>query len=213
MLGSAGRLAMSDTLQGALAVTVVRSCYMLKLVNIDTLEIVNSHRPRMAEYVMFNPFVKYLTPSRRILKISNHKDVVEITSPKGGIVNIAVADPEKLMMRGSFICSKKRKTFVVASLVGVTTRFYNDGSGSSHICVRPFYHSWPRFTAVVKQVLGANTLYFRSCSGGIVFGTGSDDSHGPAVIHGKSTVCAPIRSAKLPVHEKSTSFRSLPLLC
>lgn len=97
--------------------------------------------------------------------MSNHQDVVKITSPPGGIVNITAADPSDLRIAKDYVFSKEHNAFVVASLTGVTTFFSNDG-GFREICIMPFLHSWPRFTAVLGSVFGTDSLYFRSWRGG-----------------------------------------------
>ena len=144
---------------------------------------------------------------RRILKISNHGDVVEIECPRGGIMNIAVADPFRLKVLRNYISWKEHRSFVVASLTGVTTGFSNDANQPCHISVKPFFHSWPRFTAVVKEVCKAEYLFFSTSEGGIVFRTGCPDARRPRVIHEKKKKCAPIENGMLRLHEKSKFMR------
>lgn len=147
--------------------------------------------------------IYFLTRSRHILHISNHQDVVQITSPPGGILNISVADPSTLKMVGPYVGAVEHESFVVASITAVTV-FYNNGSnGICEICERPFFHNWPRFTAVLASVLGVKALHFHSWKGGIVFATSYGNSGGPKVIHRKNKNCAPIGSALLPSDSRS----------
>jgi len=145
-----------------------------------------------------------LTCDRRILQISNHQDVVQITSPPGGILNIAVADPTDLNSTKGYITSNSHNSFVVASITAVTTYFSNNSNGMREICVKPFFHSWPRLTAVLGHVFGTETVHFCSWENGIVFGTGMYESRGPRLFPDRRNKCnAPIAGATLPKSEES----------
>ena len=122
-------------------------------------------------------------------------------------MNIAVADPSSLTILDSFLVSKKHKMFTVSSLVGVTTHFSNPPSTIHQICIKPFFHSWPRFTAVIASVFNARSLFIRTWKDGVVFGTGVYDSRGPRVYPGKKdTVRAPIAGANLGKADVSEYF-------
>ena len=103
-----------------------------------------------------------LTLHRRILRASNHEDVTEIDRPLGGIVNIAVAEPSRFRVLRHYISSKEHGAFVLASLTGVVTGFSNDVDKPCYINVKPFFHSWPRFAAVLKGVCEADSLFFHT---------------------------------------------------
>ena len=119
---------------------------------------------------------------------------------------MSVADPSKFCDIGGYVCAKEHKSFVVATLTGVCTYFSNQEGPVRQICVKPFFHSWPRFVAVIGSVVGADRLHFRTWREGVVFGTGLYDSRGRKVYHQKGKVSAPIEGAMLPVHEESESF-------
>lgn len=140
---------------------------------------------------------------RRILHISNHKDTVEINSPPGGVVNIAVAEPSKLTEIGGYVCAVEHHSFIISTLMGVCTYFDNEKGSIRQICIKPFFHSWPRFIAVIGSILGSERLRFRTWRNGVVFGTGIYDSHGRKVFHKKGKVCTLIDGAMLPPSENS----------
>ena len=122
---------------------------------------------------------------------------------------MAVANPSDLTVLNNYIGWAERKCFVVASLTAVTTYFNNTSTGVRQICVKPFFHSWPRFTAVLGAVMEADKLHFQSWKNGITFGTGIGSSRGPRVYHRKGKCNAPIDGAILPAGEASTFFASL----
>ena len=77
-------------------------------------------------------------------------------------------------MINGYVGSSKYNTFAVGSLMGITT-FFSDGSGPGgihEICIKPFFHSWPRFTALLGKVYGSDALHFRLWKGGVVFANG-----------------------------------------
>jgi hypothetical protein len=209
---STGRLAEAKILEGILAVTSRREVYGNQLIDIEMLDVLQTHRPLIAKYVAASPFIFCdLTCCRRILQISNHQDVIQVTSPRGGIINIAVADPTSLIDIRGYIYSKATNQTAFASLTAVTTFFSNSSNGMREICVKPFFHSWPRFTAVLGEVFGAKALHFRSWENGIVFGTGMFGSRGPKVFPcGKDKSHAPIYGATL---SKNDNSRYLPDFC
>lgn len=200
---STGHLAKVNILKGVLAVMMVQHGFVTLLENIEMLDILRSHRPKVAEYVRRLFFCNWLIQCRRILRISNHEDVRKITSPPDGIVNIVIANPTKLQLINNYICSKAHNVFIVASLTAVTTYFCNHPNGIRGVCVKPFFHSWPRFVAIIGSVLGSSTLHFRSWHGGIVFGVATTSSHGPRIYQYKGKYSAPINGAMIPVHEPS----------
>lgn len=152
------------------------------------------------------PYI-WLTQTRRILCISNHEDVRKITSPPDGIINIAVADLANLQLINNYICSKANNIFIVVSLTAVMTYFCDDPNRIRGVCVKPFFHSWPRFTAVVGSVLGCSTLHFRSWQRGIFFGISSSSSQGPRLYQHRGKYCAPISGTMLPLHGSSNPSR------
>lgn len=76
------------------------------------------------------------------------------------------------------------------------------------MAVKPFSHSWPRFAAVIKHVLDADTLFFLTREDGIVFGTGIPGERGPHVYHGKEGIGAPVRSGMLRSQDKGRPILS-----
>lgn len=118
-------------------------------------------------------------------------------------MNMAVADPSKFKLINGYVSSVDHNIFVVASLTAVTTYFNNSSSGIRQICVKPFFHSWPRFTAVIGKILGADVLHFRTWENGVLFGMGMYHSRGPRVNRSMGGACAPIQGAILPTHEDS----------
>ena len=151
----------------------------------------------------------WLTQTRRILCILNHEDVQKITSPPDGIINITIADLAKLQLINNYICSKAHNIFIVVSLTAVTTYFCNDPSGIHGVCVKPFFHSWLRFTTVIGSVLGCSTLHFHSWHCGIFFGICSSSSQVPRLYQRRGKYCAPISGTMLPLHESSKSSLSI----
>lgn len=148
----------------------------------------------------------FLISPRRILKISNHNDVIAIKTPPGGIVNLAVANPAQLTVLGNYVCSSEHMTFVVSSLAGVLTFFNNERGRVCRMAVKPFTHSWPRFAAVVKQVLAANALLFLTREDGIEFCTGVPGERGPRVFKSKHGISAPIHTGMLRNQDKGRSL-------
>jgi hypothetical protein len=117
---------------------------------------------------------------------------------------MAAADPENMTVSYTYLSSVKHNSFVVASLTGVTTYFNNSPCKTREICIKPFFHSWPRFTTVIGKVVGADVLHFRSWQGGVSFGTGSTNSCGARVFPGKGNqIRAPINGGILPAREES----------
>lgn len=154
---------------------------------------------------LYPPLFCSLICDRRILQISNHQDVVQINLPRGGILNISVADPDDFNDTKGYITSNKHNMFVVSSITAVTTYFSNGSNGMREICVKPFFHSWPRFTAVLGHVFGTKVIHFRSWENGIVFGTGMFDSCGPRLFPDRwDKTHAPIAGAVLPKSEESS---------
>lgn len=120
-------------------------------------------------------------------------------------MNVAVADPTEFQDCKGYLTSNSHNSFVVASITAVTTFFSNSGNGMREICVKPFFHSWPRFTAVLGHVFGAETIHFRSWENGIVFGTGMFDSRGPYRLFPdeRKKTHAPIEGATLSKSDES----------
>jgi hypothetical protein len=114
-------------------------------------------------------------------------------------VNIGVADPATLKtVDGGLVASVKYNSFVVGSLTGVTSYFSNGPGRIRGICVKPFFHSWPRFAGVLGQVFGTEKLYFPSWKGGVVFATGCCKSQGATACPDKHYgVHAPISGSNL----------------
>ena len=129
---------------------------------------------------------------------------MKILSPRGGIVNVAVANPLKLKSIDGYVGSVEHDSFIVGSLTGMTTFFENRPGKIRQICIKPFLHSWPRFCAVLGQVFGAEVLHFRSWKDGVVFGTGMFGGRGPRVHpQRKNKSHAPILGGNLPNGEAS----------
>jgi hypothetical protein len=121
-------------------------------------------------------------------------------------VNIAVADPSMFKFQKGYLISDQPRSFVFGSLTGVTTFFNNESHiGFREICIKPFFHNWPRFTAVLGSVLDTDLLYFRTWKGGIVFGVGQSSSCGWKVTRSMDPACAPINGAILPISDESWS--------
>ena len=100
-----------------------------------------------------------------------------IKSPKGGFVNVALADPSSLSSDASgYLLSKQRKSWVVSTLLGQTTHF--SASDIRQICIAPFAQGWHRFAAVLAKVYGQDVLFFQSFRGGITFSTNRFKSSG-----------------------------------
>lgn len=119
-------------------------------------------------------------------------------------MNIAVADPTEFKDSKGYVTSISHNTFVVASITAVATFFSNSPNGMHEICVKPFFHSWPRFTAVLGKVFGATAVHFRSWENGIVFGTGMYETRGLRLFpDGRKKTNAPIAGAALPKSEES----------
>ena len=123
-------------------------------------------------------------------------------------MNIAVAEPSRFRVLRHYISSKEHGAFVLASLTGIVTGFSNDVDKPCYINVKPFFHSWPRFAAVLKGVCEADSLFFHTSQGGIVFGTCCPDVQRPRVFHQEGKNCAPIKSGMLRSRERS-KFRCL----
>lgn len=150
--------------------------------------------------------------ARRILQVSNHLDVVKITSPPGGIVNITAADPKKFKVMKDYVFSTEHNAFIVASLTGVTTYFSNV-PGFREVCVLPFLHSWPRFGAVLGRIFRTDKLYFRTWNNGVVFGAGMWKGCGLKVFpSSNSKGHAPIAGAILSRETDSQSFPSFTMV-
>jgi hypothetical protein len=139
-----------------------------------------------------------------LLKCTSHSDNTTIKSPKGGIVNVALADPSSFSVHAGSgqLWSEKHRSWVLSSLVGQTTYF--SPSDIRQICVTPFSHGWYRFVAVLATVYGQRSLYFPSFKGGITLGTNRYDSNGfgTTARQGKAHV-APIIGSVLKQGEKS----------
>lgn len=118
------------------------------------------------------------TIGRRILQISNHQDVLNMRTLPGGIVNLSLADPTKLKLFKGLVSSRENNSFVVGTLSGITTLFVNGLDDLREICVKPFFHSWPRFAAVLGSVCNADAVYFRTWQNGVVFGSGIFEPRG-----------------------------------
>lgn len=111
---------------------------------------------------------------------------------------MAVADPAKFHLINGHVASVEHGIFTVGSLIGTTTFFENIPLGSREICIKPFFHSWPRFVAVLAKISGAEILHFRSWMDGVVFGTGTQKGRGPRVTPNKRDKShAPILGANL----------------
>jgi hypothetical protein len=108
----------------------------------------------------------------------SHIDNTTIKSPKGGIINVPLADPSALSVHANsgHLWSEKHQSWVLSSLVGQTTYFST--RDIRQICVTPFSHGWYRFVAVLAKVYGQRALYFPSFKGGITLGTSRYDSNG-----------------------------------
>lgn len=122
-------------------------------------------------------------------------------------MNVSVADPTKLKTLKGVVVSTEHNSFVVGTITGVTTLFANNDDDIREICVKPFFHSWPRFTAVLGQAFQADAIFFRTWQDGVVFGTGIFESRG--MVFGSEVGdanCPPIHGPNLLKNEKSMSF-------
>jgi len=119
-----------------------------------------------------------------MLKWASHPDNISIKSPKGGIINVGLADPASLFFSkgnsttSGYLWSKNTKSWVVSSLLGQAEYFSNVDEKIRQISITPFLHGWYRFAAVLGQVLGEEVLLFQSWQGGIMFGTSRFASNG-----------------------------------
>ena len=68
----------------------------------------------------------------------------------------------------------------------------------------PFFHSWPRFLAVVANVYKVEALYFRTWKTGVMFGMSVYKSRGQRILKNKNS--APIIGSNL---AKSDADRSV----
>jgi hypothetical protein len=140
------------------------------------------------------------------LEVTNHDHVVHFTHPPGGIVNLAAADPQKLMLIHNYISSVEHNSFVVSTLTAVATDFSNIPNGFRQICVKPLLHSWSKFTAVIGHVFKTDLLHFRSRQGSIAFETSIVRYNCPKVFHRVDRACAPINGAILPIQDASMCY-------
>src|SRR5580698_3899367 len=123
---------------------------------------------------------------------------------------MAVAEPSMFKLNDAgWVSSIACDSFAVCSLTAVAAYFYNEPFGIRQICVKPFIHSWPRFTAVVGEILGTDGIHFNFWRGGVVFGTASWDFRGQNVWHSKGCVSAPIYGSMLSVHDESRQLSFL----
>lgn len=118
---------------------------------------------------------------RRLLKCAAHPDNTTIKWPKGGVINVALADPTSLSVdpKTGYLMSEVNKTWVVSSLLGQTTYFSH--SIIRQICITPFSHGWYRFASVLSKVYGQDALFFQSFMDGLTFGTNRYESTGLSV--------------------------------
>lgn len=142
--------------------------------------------------------------SRRTLLVSNHQDTDTITCPAGGILNMAVATPSAFTLINNLVGSPGHGLFTVGTLTGIVAHFDNVAGGSRQLCLKPFFHSWPRFIAVLGAISGTEVLHFRSWMGGVVFGAGTAKSRGARVNPDRTNKYhAPILGANLAAADKS----------
>ena len=128
-------------------------------------------------------------------------------------MNIAVADPSVFRTFNGYLGAIQHGVFTVGSLTGVVAHFENDPKGNREICIKPFFHSWPRFTAVLGDVFKSDILHFRTWQKGVVFGTSPYNMRGPRLQPKKGNKShAPLLGANLPVGEKSMRL-CLHILC
>ena len=147
----------------------------------------------MAEYVLrSSPWNRTNPYDRRLLKWASHPDNTSIKTPRGGILNVALADPASLYFDTAtgYLSSREEQTWVVSTLLG-ETEFYNNTGNIRQISITPFSHGWYRFAAVLGEVLGKTVLYFQSWEGGITFGTNRFNGSGESVGGRRRTPGAP----------------------
>lgn len=146
----------------------------------------------------------------RLLKCASHPDNTSIISPRGGIVNVALADPASLSFQSEgYLWSNHSNSWVLSSLMGRTTYF--PSSGIRQICAIPFSQGWHRFTAVLAEVLGHNTVHFQSFRGGVTFGTNRYQSNGntngiASAVKQKKGQIAPIKGSSLPAGQEGKNI-------
>ena len=114
----------------------------------------------------------------------SHPDNSSIKSPKGGIKNVALADPDSLTFseKTGYLWSKGTRSWVLSTLLGQTEYFHNEDEGIHQICVTPFTQGWHRFTAVLGKVSGQCALFFQLWKGRITFGTNNYGLNGLSVV-------------------------------
>ena len=111
-------------------------------------------------------------------------DSTSIRTPKGGVINIALANPTDLSVdqKSGYLWSQKHNSWVVSSLLGQTTYYSNTTKAIHEVCITPFTHGWYQFTALLGQVYGELNLSFQTWKGGVTFGTSRFDSNGQIVL-------------------------------
>ena len=175
--------------------------------DITPINILEAHRPACAQYgLRWSSEVSTDIPYRRLLNWASHPDNFSIKSPKGGIKNVALADPDSLTFseKTGYLWSKATGSWVVSTLLGQTEYFHNEDEGIRQICVTPFTQGWHRFTAVLGIVSGQRALFFQSWKGGITFGTNRYGSNGLSVVAKRDkTNCAPIEGTLLKAGKES----------
>ena len=99
------------------------------------------------------------------------KDATVVKSPKGGIINVALCEPNTLSKNPStgYLWSGAETAWIVSSLTGQTVYFCN--TGVRQICIMPFAHGWHHFVAVLSKVLNQEVIFFQSFKGGLSFRT------------------------------------------
>ena len=120
---------------------------------------------------------------RRVLNWAAHPDNTTIKSPKGGIVNVSLADPATLFFHEAtgYLWSQNTRSWVVSTLLGQTEYYNNEPGKIRQICITPFTQGWYRFTAILAGASGEAALFFQSWMGGVTFGTNRFTSNGLVV--------------------------------
>jgi hypothetical protein len=166
-------------LRGVVSVTSSKYGDSYEFRAIKPVNILEEHRPTKALWVKstYSLLLSDIVLSR-LLKCASHPDNTSIKSPRAGMINVAIANPSTLSIHttSGYLWSNRTNSWVMSTLMGKTTYFPT--SNYRQICITPFTHGWYRFTSVLAEVCGHDTLHFQTFMGGVTFGTSTYQTRG-----------------------------------